>query len=323
MPDLEEVFRMSTQKVRPEPGALERQFGKQRRRSTRQRVAVYALVVGLVAGTAIGFASLGREEDRPGNPDPGPSLPVIEGQLPTPSLLNGIWLEDRGRAVYPVLVRFSLDGTFAIDNGGRLDTTPVVLGTYEIDGRRITFTTDGSRDCFDGESWAWEVGLPEDGRLEGVHAVDNATAACSLSVGTRWNLTRVSPSSPGSAAIVSGEVGPDALPPSSPFSLAGIWVREGTGQLFRYAPGGGYAFADGGMLGTDPFDVGDVELNPDRGTITFTTGEGSRGCTRGDRVIWENVQLEGDTLRAVVRRDGCTGQAGLELTWIRVGSENA
>jgi len=53
MPDVQEVFRMATQKVRPDPGALERQFRRQRRRTVGQKVAVYALVVAFVLAAIV------------------------------------------------------------------------------------------------------------------------------------------------------------------------------------------------------------------------------------------------------------------------------
>src|ERR671924_2290652 len=68
MPELQEVFRMATQKVRPEPGALERQFRGQRRRSTRRKAAVYALMAGFVALVVILFTSLPRGGDRTSPP---------------------------------------------------------------------------------------------------------------------------------------------------------------------------------------------------------------------------------------------------------------
>ena len=53
MPDVQEVFRMSTQKVKPDPGALERQFGQQRRRTIRRKVSVYGLVAAFVVIAAV------------------------------------------------------------------------------------------------------------------------------------------------------------------------------------------------------------------------------------------------------------------------------
>jgi hypothetical protein len=52
MPEVQEVFRMSTQKVRPDPGALERQHGRQRRNSVGKKVGAFAVAA------AIGLAAL-------------------------------------------------------------------------------------------------------------------------------------------------------------------------------------------------------------------------------------------------------------------------
>jgi hypothetical protein len=52
MPDVQEVFRLATQKVRPDPGALDRQLVNQRRSIRRRRLGVYALV-GVLATAAL------------------------------------------------------------------------------------------------------------------------------------------------------------------------------------------------------------------------------------------------------------------------------
>ncbi len=51
MPDVQEVFRMATQKVRPEPGFVDRQFKEQRRRSRNRRFGTLAMaaMLGVVA----------------------------------------------------------------------------------------------------------------------------------------------------------------------------------------------------------------------------------------------------------------------------------
>jgi TolB protein len=67
MPDVQEVFRMATQKVRPDPEALERQHRGQRRRVAQKRAAVYALVLVLVvAGVVIGISTLRSDDVQPG-----------------------------------------------------------------------------------------------------------------------------------------------------------------------------------------------------------------------------------------------------------------
>jgi len=58
MPEIQEVFRMATQKVRPDPEALDRQHRGQRRRVAQKRAAVYALVALLLVAGATGAAAL-------------------------------------------------------------------------------------------------------------------------------------------------------------------------------------------------------------------------------------------------------------------------
>lgn len=52
MPEVQEVFRLSTQKVRPDPGALERQVARQQRRSVGKKIAAFAVAA------AIGLAAI-------------------------------------------------------------------------------------------------------------------------------------------------------------------------------------------------------------------------------------------------------------------------
>ncbi len=53
MPDVQEVFRLATQKVRPDPGALQRQQIQQRRSMTRRKVGAYAVAAALIAAIAV------------------------------------------------------------------------------------------------------------------------------------------------------------------------------------------------------------------------------------------------------------------------------
>jgi hypothetical protein len=60
MPEVQEVFQMATQKVRPDPDALERQHRDQRRHVTKQKVAVFTLIAALVvAGGVFAINTLG------------------------------------------------------------------------------------------------------------------------------------------------------------------------------------------------------------------------------------------------------------------------
>ena len=63
MPDVQEVFRMATQKVRQDPGALDRQVAKQRKAARNRRVGAFAMVLALVAAAVAAYA-LTRGERR-------------------------------------------------------------------------------------------------------------------------------------------------------------------------------------------------------------------------------------------------------------------
>jgi hypothetical protein len=65
MPDVQEVFRMATQKVRPEPGALDRQLHGQRRRTVRRKTGAVlvsgAVIAAVVALAVMASGDQGRE----------------------------------------------------------------------------------------------------------------------------------------------------------------------------------------------------------------------------------------------------------------------
>jgi hypothetical protein len=85
MPEVQEVFRMATQKVQPDPGALERQHRDQRRRVAKKKTAVYALVAALVvAGVVIGISALrSNGGSQPARPEPTP--PPVSSPTPASS----------------------------------------------------------------------------------------------------------------------------------------------------------------------------------------------------------------------------------------------
>jgi hypothetical protein len=75
MPDVQEVFRVATQKVRPDPGALERQQSQQRRSTIRRKVGAYGLVAAVVGAIAVVAVRAGVDsgEQVPGNQPSSPT----------------------------------------------------------------------------------------------------------------------------------------------------------------------------------------------------------------------------------------------------------
>jgi Tol biopolymer transport system component len=74
MPDVQEVFRLATNKVKPDPNALERQQKRQRSSTRSTRARAYLVVAAVIAALAIGVLAIMRTAD-PGNTTPGGSTP--------------------------------------------------------------------------------------------------------------------------------------------------------------------------------------------------------------------------------------------------------
>jgi Tol biopolymer transport system component len=177
MPDLQEVFRMATQKVRPDPGALERQHGGQRRRSIRQKTTVFALVAALVIGGAVvglvAAANRGGESQKPAK-QPSPTSPTVVPDGKTPQAVVVVGLDGTTRSTVPGVpadafaLSLSPDGqtiafitgtqdgvdrmaTIGINGQGmRILNTTVPLASSAQAGTVLAWSPDGSRIAFVG-----------------------------------------------------------------------------------------------------------------------------------------------------------------------------
>ena len=72
MPDVQEVFRLATNKVKPDPNALERQQTRQRASTRSSRARAYLVVAAVIAAIAIGVLAITRTADL-GDTTPGGS----------------------------------------------------------------------------------------------------------------------------------------------------------------------------------------------------------------------------------------------------------
>ncbi len=89
MPEVKEVFRMATQKVRPEPGFVDRQHDHRRKQERKRTIGAFALVAALAAVAAVVAIFVVRSGDsrsvRPAAPT-GVGLTGRPGQSPTPTV---------------------------------------------------------------------------------------------------------------------------------------------------------------------------------------------------------------------------------------------
>jgi Tol biopolymer transport system component len=144
MPDLREVFQMSTQKVQPDRGFVDRQEFRQRRRMRNRKIGAYAMVAAIVAIAMVAIAVVRN----------GPTAPVPADD-PTPTEGLGIFAPVAGRILYE---NYGFDqgyggGFWAIDPSGPSDTAggPMVaddvastLVPLELDGEPLGWSSDGT-----------------------------------------------------------------------------------------------------------------------------------------------------------------------------------
>lgn len=153
MPEMQEVFRMATQKVRPDPGFVDRQHENQRRQSRRRKTGALALVAVLVVvGVVVGISTLrSGDEGIPGSaPTPTATLP----EFSVPSLVD---LQTGGATPLPESIRggyvymTSPDRTMFVYNGGASSHNPVSVAN--VDGTGVRQITPDGIDGF-GSRWS-------------------------------------------------------------------------------------------------------------------------------------------------------------------------
>jgi Tol biopolymer transport system component len=161
MPDAQEVFRLSTQKVRPDPGFLERQEFRQQRTVRNRKIGAYVVVAAMVAvgGLAIVSQQDGGEGQQPAGttdatvaPDPSVTthmyFDIATGQnSPVPIPLGGAALMEVSPNGETVAYSTCCDGddqvfVSSLDGSATDDITPEGLDAYAptwIDDERILF----------------------------------------------------------------------------------------------------------------------------------------------------------------------------------------
>lgn len=279
-------------------------------RSRTSQWALLALSVALLAAACGGAPEESAVEK---------TTPVVEGRPLTATGLAGIWLQVEDPSWR--LVRFSVARTFAIDDRGHLAETPAAEGTYKVDGDTITFTSEGSDVCTEGDSWAWQASLPEVGRLHIVHT-EAAAGQCRIPVGTEWRFVRVSPGSPAGLAanieLTAADTG-EGQPPTARW-LSGVWLGVEDGLQVRFSPDSTFAIDSGGALTTDPAVLGRYQVDGD--TIIFTNETG-HACRSGDNWAWR-TGIEPDWVMHIVHTDAGTGNCqvdvGTKWVFIRVSA---
>ncbi len=151
MPEVQEVFRMATQKVDQEPGALERQVTRQRRAVRNRRVGAFAMVVALVAIAVAGYALT--------RPDK-PVVPVHGGKTSSPPVTGsanaaGSMVDLLTGKITALPTSIAKSGTYYAVSPDRTKvaysyccTPPVPLFVANLDGTGIRRLTAQGQDAF-------------------------------------------------------------------------------------------------------------------------------------------------------------------------------
>jgi WD40 repeat protein len=154
MPDVQEVFRMATQKVRRDPGAMERHIARQQKAARNRRVGAYATVAVLVAA-AVAVFTLTRPATQ-GGPAVSPSQPTSI----VPGVANGSTVDINTGAITPLPASIATSGshyavspdhTMVAYNMCCTDAGPVRLAN--IDGTQIREVTAKGWDAY-GVQWS-------------------------------------------------------------------------------------------------------------------------------------------------------------------------
>jgi hypothetical protein len=279
----------------------------------------------LVALSLVVPAACGAEASPPSTPhgtvteSVSPAV-AVKGQAPTADNIRGIWQH----ATQPSrMIRFGPGQAFAVDTHGAIDESPALRGTYEVTGRDIVVTVTGVGACAAGDTWTWRAGLPGQGRLQLVFS-ETGLGTCAIPIGTEWSFIRLSPRSSPGVELTADPVGEFSPLPANPEEalavLDGLWLLERGGHLLRLRSYGTYAIDDMGLLGTDPYDAGTIEMAST--TLILVSVAGSNRCDEGDRLVLRDVGVDeiGGTLRAIVGDDDCSHALGARPTWIRLST---
>jgi hypothetical protein len=283
-----------------------------RGRRTRDRILVLGASVAVIL--AVGAWQLLRDDDAspaPVKPEPTPSASALstideaflQGEPPTPALLEGVWRLDNPDASR-MLFAFTGDMGFRYDDTGRLSEDPLVDGGYELDGDLITVHVDGGLAQCQGQEFALRAVVNDNGGLN-VLPVGDGAVSCSAPLRQQWVLEQVLPMPDGP-----GEV---TLPPADDWpapghdTFVGSWLAQDAGYILELRMEGSYSVLAG---------HGEVV---DRGTwvddhsstrLTLTSTSDSPTCEAGARFVLGGLRAKdigAVNLRGTPERDDCAG----------------
>jgi hypothetical protein len=302
MPDVEEVFRMATQKVKPDPGALERQFQGQRRRARNRRIGGFVAAAVILVGAAVLGAVLlnGGNSAAPvpigsSNPAPTATAPTAGPKAAFPiRRVVSLWIERGGT----LLLSIRSDGTYVIGAGDAIVSNPADIGTVTVAGDTLRFASDGAGACAAGQGWSFDpLRLHEDNGafVRMTSTTSNATCSAAPASAATWVNAAYWPT--GSYAGKPPKEGSGT--PVTAADETGIFIVDDNGIVVLQQADGTFRTYSGGNLESAPDESGTWAV-PSPGKLVWTFDDVSPylGCPGGrttvthDEVVSPGVILD-------------------------------
>jgi Tol biopolymer transport system component len=218
MPDVQEVFRLATTKVTPDPGALERQLRRQRSVAKARRAKAYVAAAAVAAAVAVAVAAVARDgDDRPTPAGPQSTTPIVVhldtgAATPLPDVFANGWdwaVSPDGRQLAFTSDRSGSQQIFVanLDGSGlhRVTHDPfgAILPSWSPDGRGLAYTGFGNGTTR--QIWVMDLTSDESHRV---------TSERNDAYGPDWSAD--------GASIVYATTRADGAPPAGVYGYAGL-----------------------------------------------------------------------------------------------------
>ena len=278
---------MTNSDLRDARDELDARISGRRARDRRLVLVAVAVAVAVVAGIA-GWKALGSEE-----PDPAPKASTgadapprppelssgdeafLSGDPLTPELLEGVWRLDNPTDSR-MLLGFTADGSVRYDDTGQLTGTPVMSGTYAIEGDRITVEADGGQAGCSGRTLEFRGAMNSTGVVHLI-PVDAEPYGCGRPLRRQWVLERLMPPHVYADFVI--PPGRRWDPVAGPDALLGTWLASSAKYVIELLPDGSFTTLGGAgeMIDRGTWTTGDATRQ-----VTLVSAADSPSCRVGD-----------------------------------------
>lgn len=303
MPELQEVFRMVTQKVDQDDGALERQVAKQRRAARNRRVGAFTVVALLIAATVAVFVSTGLGTDGTPAGSVSPTAAPAFGALATGSMLN----LDTG-AVTPLPASIGAEGTYYAVSPDHSTlafnaccVAPGPIQVSDIDGTNVRAVTPAAYDAYgaqwspDGATLVYQQRDASTEKLGDLYLVDPSngerTRLTHLDQSRSWGVWFMFPSFSADGRSVLYHL-PRQGARGTTWDLWSVPVEGGTPTLVRRDAGWG-GYAPGGNLIEYLSPIDPQSLEGQTLWIAGVDGGAPRALVRSGQIGWPRWSPDG------------------------------